>query len=136
MRRKRSRKGDAGYSTGGIKHPFDGLRQEYEFGCHGPGPNMSTTGRDRSGRGDGPGALGGVEVVEERIVRDGNIWTCAGVSSGTDLALELIASVAGEETARRFQLAAGYYPSGRRFGKAHRQEAAADYVKRAAKAGE
>jgi len=97
---------------------------------------MSTTGRDRSGRGDGPGALGGVEVVEERIVRDGNIWTCAGVSSGTDLALELIASVAGEETARRFQLAAGYHPSGRRSGKAHRQEAAADYVKRAAKAGE
>ena len=35
-------------------------------------------------------ALGDVEVVEERIVNDGNIWSSAGVSSGIDLMLAFI----------------------------------------------
>ncbi|MGH9198136.1 MAG: DJ-1/PfpI family protein, partial [Acidimicrobiia bacterium] len=32
-------------------------------------------------------ALGDVEVVEERFVRDGKIWTSAGVSAGIDMML-------------------------------------------------
>lgn len=40
-----------------------------------------------------------VEVVEERVVRNGNIFTAAGVSAGMDMALEILAIVAGGETA-------------------------------------
>lgn len=60
--------------------------------------------------------LGDVTVVEERFVRDGNVWTAAGVSAGIDLTLALIAELAGEETAGNVQLAAEYYPSTRRYG--------------------
>ena len=42
-----------------------------------------------------------LEVVEERIVRNGNVWTAAGVSSGTDLALAFIESEAGADNRRR-----------------------------------
>ena len=56
-------------------------------------------------------ALGDVEVVEERLVHDGGIWSSAGVSAGIDLALEFIASEAGPEAAGRVQLAAEYYPA-------------------------
>jgi transcriptional regulator GlxA family with amidase domain len=55
--------------------------------------------------------LGDVDVVEERVVRDGKVWTGAGVTAGIDLALALIESVAGEQTAARVQLSAEYYPS-------------------------
>jgi len=41
------------------------------------------------------------------------------VSAGIDLALALIAAEAGEETASMVQLSAEYYPSARRYGKAH-----------------
>ena len=61
-------------------------------------------------------ALGDVEVVEERVVRDGVIWTAAGISAGIDLALAFVAEVAGEDAAGRVQLAAEYYPSGRIYG--------------------
>jgi transcriptional regulator GlxA family with amidase domain len=61
-------------------------------------------------------ALGDVEVVEERFVRDGRIWTSAGVSAGIDMTLAFIAAEAGEETAGRVQLAAEYYPSVSRYG--------------------
>src|SRR5512136_2447010 len=44
-----------------------------------------------------------VTVVEERLVRDGNIWTAAGVSAGIDLALALMADQAGAETAGMVQ---------------------------------
>ena len=62
-------------------------------------------------------ALGDVEVVEERFVHDGNIWSSAGVSAGIDLMLAFIASVASEETAGKVQLAAEYYPSGVKYGR-------------------
>jgi transcriptional regulator GlxA family with amidase domain len=71
----------------------------------------------------------GVTVVEERIVRDGNIWTSAGVSAGIDLALALIAEEAGEETAGRVQLAAEYYPSHKMYGEAHLSPEAPAYIK-------
>lgn len=61
-------------------------------------------------------ALGDVQVVEERFVRDGAIWSAAGVSAGTDLALAFIAHLAGEEVAGQVQLAAEYYPSTRIYG--------------------
>ncbi len=60
--------------------------------------------------------LGDVNVVEERFVRDGRIWTAAGVSAGIDMILAFIASVAGDEAAGRVQLAAEYYPSTVRYG--------------------
>lgn len=46
----------------------------------------------------------------DRIVRDGKVWTAAGVSAGLDLALALVAEVADEETARVAQLAIEYDP--------------------------
>jgi transcriptional regulator GlxA family with amidase domain len=61
-------------------------------------------------------ALGDVEVVEQRWVRDGNVWTAAGVSAGIDLALAFIASTAGEDAAGKVQMAAEYYPCGRNYG--------------------
>ena len=48
-------------------------------------------------------ALGDLEVVEERFVRDDNVWCAAGVSAGIDLALALVADVAGEEVAGKVQ---------------------------------
>lgn len=72
----------------------------------------------------------GVEVIEERIVHDGNIWTAAGVSAGIDLALSFISHIAGDETAGSVQLAAEYYPSDKRFGSAHLNKMSPQYLKR------
>jgi transcriptional regulator GlxA family with amidase domain len=71
----------------------------------------------------------GVTVIEQRFVRDGNIWTAAGVSAGIDLALALIAEQAGEDIAGKVQLAAEYYPSPMRYGKAHLVPEAPAYLK-------
>lgn len=46
-----------------------------------------------------------------RVVRDGNLVTAGGVTSGIDFALELIAMIAGEEVARTVQLALEYDPA-------------------------
>lgn len=64
-------------------------------------------------------ALGNVEVVEERFVRDGNVWSSAGVSAGIDLTLAFIAETAGEEAAAKVQFASEYYPSTQRYGAFH-----------------
>ena len=45
-----------------------------------------------------------------RIVRDGNLLTAGGVTSGIDFALELIAQASGETVARSIQLALEYDP--------------------------
>jgi transcriptional regulator GlxA family with amidase domain len=55
-------------------------------------------------------SLKDINVEEERVVKSGNIWTTGGVSSGIDLAFELIAEVAGEEEAGRVQLIFEYFP--------------------------
>jgi transcriptional regulator GlxA family with amidase domain len=73
--------------------------------------------------------LENLEVVEERFVRNGNVWTGAGVSAGTDLALAFIAEEAGEEVAGQVQLFAEYYPSPRRYGRAHLAKEAPQYVR-------
>jgi transcriptional regulator GlxA family with amidase domain len=75
-------------------------------------------------------AFGDVAVVEERFVQDGSVWTAAGVSAGIDLALALIASMAGEETAGKVQYAAEYYPSARAYGDRHLHPKAPAYMKR------
>lgn len=46
-----------------------------------------------------------------RVVRDGNLVTAGGVTSGIDFALELIAMISGEDTARSIQLALEYDPA-------------------------
>jgi transcriptional regulator GlxA family with amidase domain len=74
--------------------------------------------------------LGDVEVVQERVVRDGNIWTAAGVSAGIDLALSFIESIAGEETAGKVQFGAEYYPSKRFYANFHLSTQAPAYVKK------
>ncbi|MBA2408636.1 MAG: DJ-1/PfpI family protein [Gammaproteobacteria bacterium] len=61
-------------------------------------------------------ALPDVTVVEERVVRDGNVWCAAGISAGIDAALALIADQAGEDAAGKVQLAAEYYPSQKIYG--------------------
>jgi len=77
-------------------------------------------------------ALGDVEVVEERFVQDGKIWTAAGVSAGIDLLLAFIASIAGEETAGKIQFGAEYFPNPKFYGKAYTSEKAPRYLKRMA----
>jgi transcriptional regulator GlxA family with amidase domain len=72
--------------------------------------------------------LGEVEVVEERFVIDGNIWTASGVSAGIDLALEFIKHEAGEETAGKVQSFAEYYPTGKKYGKFHQDPKAPGYL--------
>jgi len=74
--------------------------------------------------------LGDVTVVEDRIVRDGRIWTAAGVSAGIDMALAFVADVAGEEKAGMIQFGTEYYPSSRSYGHFTKEEKAPQYVKR------
>lgn len=56
-------------------------------------------------------ALFGVTPVNERVVRDGNRITGAGVTSGIDFALTLAAELLGEEAAREIQLQIEYDPA-------------------------
>lgn len=55
-------------------------------------------------------AFGAIPVGDERIVRQGNIVTAAGVSAGLDLALWLAGEIAGEGRAKAIQLAIEYDP--------------------------
>jgi len=73
-------------------------------------------------------SLGDVQVLEQRYVKDREVWTGAGVSAGIDLTLAFIAEFAGEEVAGKVQLGAEYYPSQRRFGTAHLSEMAPGYL--------
>lgn len=74
-------------------------------------------------------ALGDVEVVEQRYIRDGNVWSSAGVSAGADLMLAFISHFAGEETAGTVQLQAEYYPSSVKYGSAHNEPHAPAYIR-------
>ena len=71
-----------------------------------------------------------VEVVEKRIVKDGNIWTSSGVSAGIDLALAFIEHEAGEGTAGSVQSFAEYYPSGKNYGTFHKDPKAPGYLRK------
>ena len=52
----------------------------------------------------------GARPVADRVVRQGKIVTAAGVSSGIDMALTLVALTHGEQTAQAVQLAIEYDP--------------------------
>lgn len=71
----------------------------------------------------------GIDVVEQRYVRDGTVWTSGGVSAGIDLMLHFIAQQAGEEVAGIVQHNAEYYPENRLFGALHRDPAMPAYMK-------
>lgn len=71
----------------------------------------------------------GVTVVEDRFVRDGNVWTSAGVSAGIDLALAFIAAEAGVEAASAVQHNAEYFPAGKVYGAAHKASTSAAYFR-------
>ena len=75
-------------------------------------------GRGRPGRDRGDHSLGaagrleqlGVHYTAERVVERGKVITAAGVSSGIDMALTLLARMYDAETAERIQLAIEYDP--------------------------
>ena len=71
-----------------------------------------------------------VEVVEERIVNDGNIWASSGVSAGIDRALEFIKHEAGDGTAGSVQSFAEYYPSGKNYRTVHKDPQTPGYLAR------
>ena len=52
----------------------------------------------------------GAEPVQERVVFDGSTVTAAGVSAGIDMALSVMARLAGEQAARMLQLGIEYDP--------------------------
>jgi transcriptional regulator GlxA family with amidase domain len=52
----------------------------------------------------------GADVIEERVVFDGKLATSAGVTAGIDMALELVAKIAGPELAQAIQLGLEYDP--------------------------
>lgn len=55
--------------------------------------------------------LVGASHQEGRVVRDGNVFTSGGVTSGIDFAFTIIAELAGPEVAKAIQLAIEYDPS-------------------------
>jgi cyclohexyl-isocyanide hydratase len=52
----------------------------------------------------------GATYEEARVVRDGNLITAGGVTSGIDFSLQVIAAIAGDETAQSIQLSLEYDP--------------------------
>jgi transcriptional regulator GlxA family with amidase domain len=71
----------------------------------------------------------GVEVVEQRYVQDGALWTSAGVSAGIDMMLAFVADQAGEAEACTTQLNAEYYPDPRRYGSPQTHPQAPAYLR-------
>jgi putative intracellular protease/amidase len=56
------------------------------------------------------GAFGAVPD-DARVVRDGNIFTGGGVTAGIDIALTIVADIAGADVAKMIQLAIEYAPA-------------------------
>ena len=56
-------------------------------------------------------SLTGAIHEKARVVRDGNLFTAGGVTSGIDFALTVAAELAGEDVARSIQLAIEYDPA-------------------------
>ncbi len=52
----------------------------------------------------------GAQPVADRVVEDGKVITAAGVSAGIDMALTLVARIAGDEVAQAIQLGIEYDP--------------------------
>jgi cyclohexyl-isocyanide hydratase len=56
-------------------------------------------------------SLVGATYEKARVVRDGNVITAGGVTSGIDFGLSVVAEIAGETTARAIQLGIEYDPA-------------------------
>ena len=56
-------------------------------------------------------SLFGVELVNQRVVKDGKFISGGGVTAGIDFAYQLAAELAGEEITKRLQLALEYDPA-------------------------
>ncbi|HVK79158.1 MAG TPA: DJ-1/PfpI family protein [Verrucomicrobiae bacterium] len=56
-------------------------------------------------------AMFGAIPDEARVVRDGNVITGGGVTAGIDIALTIVADLAGEKVAKMIQLAIEYAPA-------------------------
>lgn len=71
------------------------------------------TGRRAGGHWQARDLLARFDVIpsDARLTTDGKFYTSGGVSAGIDMALRLVADVAGEETARKIQLAIEYDPA-------------------------
>ena len=69
-----------------------------------------------------------VTVIEERFVKDENIWSSAGVSAGMDMTLAFISDYFGEDTASEIQLDAEYFSSPKIYGDAHKKKKTAKYI--------
>lgn len=52
-----------------------------------------------------------IAISEQRIVKDKNIWTAGGVTSGIDLALDMIKEIAGVNTSDKVRLLLEYFPT-------------------------
>ena len=52
----------------------------------------------------------GARPTEQRVVRQGKVWTAAGVSAGIDLGLAMAAELWGEDVAKAVQLGIEYDP--------------------------
>ena len=74
-------------------------------------------------------ALGDVQVVQKRFVRDGKIWSSAGVSAGIDLMLAFIAATAGDDAAGKVQFSSEYYPAAKTYGTYTAHEKAPAYIR-------
>lgn len=55
--------------------------------------------------------LVGARYEKSRVVRDGNVFTAGGVTSGIDFAFRIVAELAGAEVAQAIQLGIEYDPS-------------------------
>lgn len=70
-----------------------------------------------------------VTLVEERFVKDGRIWSSAGVSAGMDMMLAFIAEQFGKEVAATIQLEAEYFPSPKLYGTPQHDPRASGYIR-------
>jgi transcriptional regulator GlxA family with amidase domain len=51
-----------------------------------------------------------IKIVPQRIVKSGKIWTAGGVSSGIDLAIELVKEISGSNDKDKLCLMLEYFP--------------------------
>ena len=86
-----------GVCTGSLTMGRAGLLNGYKAGCHWAFSKEL--------------AKFGCEFVDERVVVDRNRITGGGVTAGMDIALQMIAELAGETAAKTIQLALEYEPS-------------------------
>ncbi|MCZ6671891.1 MAG: DJ-1/PfpI family protein [Verrucomicrobia bacterium] len=74
-------------------------------------------------------AMEDIEVVEERFVRDGSVWSSAGISAGIDLSLEFFKEQFGEDIAEKIQFETEYYPLGAIYGNPEENQEAPRYLR-------